>query len=426
MEKLKQKKFVALVLTICLLIASSSISWTVYAATHPSFTTIIEGGSMVETASYIIFKDGSTIFAKNGTTGAIDYSGSNTSQIIQNALNEHGVILILNALYSLTSRITIPSDTFLQAESWATILANDGTTLDYFINIDGAKNVTISGFSVDVNDNSNGGTGIYANNSHNILICQNNVYNADGHAIFIDASVGQVSSDVRVINNKVYDAAKYCVQLRRVCNGIVSNNCFNNVQTAEIGNYGGICVWTGCEQITVDSNNLQGGEYAVRTDGNFISISDNNINHSYYGVYVFGNKTQVSGNTVYNTSIGIAVNGWSESQGHYTVIDGNIVYYCDEEGIQVNGKTDWNITGIVISNNVIAYVSLSAGTDAGIETSYLFGDVIVGNYASSSDYYGVRCASGGEHIILGNNLKDCNAAYQADGSGNIVEHNLEP
>lgn len=59
-----------------------------YAATASlSFTTTIEPGSMVETASYTVFKDGSTYYAKNGTTGAIDYSGANASQITQNVFD---------------------------------------------------------------------------------------------------------------------------------------------------------------------------------------------------------------------------------------------------------------------------------------------------------------------------------------------------
>lgn len=100
---------------LCLLIASSSISWTVYAATHPSFTTTIETGSMIDRASYVIFKDGSTIFAKNGTTGAIDYSGTNASEIINNVISQviniGGTILLKAGTYTLSNKIYIPAST---------------------------------------------------------------------------------------------------------------------------------------------------------------------------------------------------------------------------------------------------------------------------------------------------------------------------
>ncbi len=53
-------------------------------------TTIIEAGSNIDTASYIIFKDGNTIYAKNGTTGKIEFSGSDISAILTSI---NGVII---------------------------------------------------------------------------------------------------------------------------------------------------------------------------------------------------------------------------------------------------------------------------------------------------------------------------------------------
>lgn len=94
---------------ICLLIASGSISITVYAATHPSWTTTIETGSMIDMASYVIFKDGSTYFAKNGTTGVIEFSGTNASQIIQSASEAEGTICFVGS-FEITHAIQISND----------------------------------------------------------------------------------------------------------------------------------------------------------------------------------------------------------------------------------------------------------------------------------------------------------------------------
>jgi len=87
-----------------------------YAATASlSFTTTIEGGSLVESASYVVFKDGSTYFAKNGTTGAIDYSGTNASEIINNVITvlygttSGGSILLKAGRYVIDSEIQIPA-----------------------------------------------------------------------------------------------------------------------------------------------------------------------------------------------------------------------------------------------------------------------------------------------------------------------------
>jgi len=71
-------------------------------------------------ASYIIWTDGSTYYAKNGTTGAIDYSGADASTVIQAAVDAipvkqyvdtlvtgGGSIFIKAGLYEITQTIVI-------------------------------------------------------------------------------------------------------------------------------------------------------------------------------------------------------------------------------------------------------------------------------------------------------------------------------
>ena len=49
-----------------------------------------------ETASYVIYKQGDVIYAKNGETGAVEFSGTDAATIIQNAINavENGRIFV--------------------------------------------------------------------------------------------------------------------------------------------------------------------------------------------------------------------------------------------------------------------------------------------------------------------------------------------
>jgi len=47
----------------------------------------VEDRSQAESASYTIFREGSFYFAKNGTSGSIDYSGTNASQVVNNAVD---------------------------------------------------------------------------------------------------------------------------------------------------------------------------------------------------------------------------------------------------------------------------------------------------------------------------------------------------
>ncbi len=71
-------------------------------------STIIEAGSNVDTASYIIFKDGNTIYAKNGTTGKIEFQGTDAATVIQGTINNltsGGKIFIKNGTYDISSTI---------------------------------------------------------------------------------------------------------------------------------------------------------------------------------------------------------------------------------------------------------------------------------------------------------------------------------
>ncbi len=72
-------------------------------------TTIIEAGSNVDTASYIIFKDGNMIYAKNGTTGKVELQNID-STIVFNTLIDNkniGSIFIHDGLYTINNPIII-------------------------------------------------------------------------------------------------------------------------------------------------------------------------------------------------------------------------------------------------------------------------------------------------------------------------------
>jgi hypothetical protein len=93
---------------------------------------VIEAGSNVEEASYVIFgvdKNGDgvadEIYAKNGRTGEIEFSGTNASEIISQTLNiltNGGKIFIKNGVYYIDTPIEIPSNVIIEGNQ-RTILA---------------------------------------------------------------------------------------------------------------------------------------------------------------------------------------------------------------------------------------------------------------------------------------------------------------
>lgn len=75
-----------------------------------SGTVTVEPSSFVETASYVIFKDGSTYKAKNGETAEIDYSGTNASQLVENveSVSSVGDTIFFNVgTYTFTTNVTV-------------------------------------------------------------------------------------------------------------------------------------------------------------------------------------------------------------------------------------------------------------------------------------------------------------------------------
>jgi parallel beta-helix repeat protein len=64
----------------------------------------------VQTANYVIFQSGGTIYAKNGATGQIDFSGTSAYTVIQSCLNglaSGGEVFITTGTYTLTSPLQI-------------------------------------------------------------------------------------------------------------------------------------------------------------------------------------------------------------------------------------------------------------------------------------------------------------------------------
>jgi len=64
-------------------------------------------------ASYIIFTDGSMVYAKNGTTGEIEFSGTDAATVIQSAEDSaNGLVFIAEGTYIITYPILIKRPTF--------------------------------------------------------------------------------------------------------------------------------------------------------------------------------------------------------------------------------------------------------------------------------------------------------------------------
>lgn len=66
-------------------------------------------GYPAQNASYVIFKEGSTFYARNGSTGKLDYSGSNAATVIQAAIDASGTYgcIYCKGSMDLSAKLTI-------------------------------------------------------------------------------------------------------------------------------------------------------------------------------------------------------------------------------------------------------------------------------------------------------------------------------
>lgn len=109
------KKVFALLIASILL--TSLICYVAFSNPDISYTTVLQEGSMNIRASYIVFKDGSTYYARSGESGVVT-SSTNATYLITWCINnaENGTVYLKTAYYDLDSTIEITSSVNLIGE----------------------------------------------------------------------------------------------------------------------------------------------------------------------------------------------------------------------------------------------------------------------------------------------------------------------
>jgi len=184
----------------------------VYSQSSNENITIVSG-SFTETASYIIFKVGDTIYAKNGTTGEIEFSGTDASQVIQsaiNALSNGGKIFFKRGTYEISSSILAKSNIEIVGEGEGTILKmQDNANLIFGIikiyyersNVK-IRNLVLDGNKAGQTDES---YCIAIRRSSNILIESCTLKNAYTAAIRFYTASGETKNNKIIIRNNIFE-----------------------------------------------------------------------------------------------------------------------------------------------------------------------------------------------------------------------------
>lgn len=106
MKKHKVLKIVGIIylmIGLALILPLSLTAKGAYTGTNPVFMT----GTQVKAYSFSIWKQGSTYYATNGLTGAVDYSGTNATAIFESCIVDDTNIFVKEATYFFDSQLYI-------------------------------------------------------------------------------------------------------------------------------------------------------------------------------------------------------------------------------------------------------------------------------------------------------------------------------
>jgi hypothetical protein len=119
LSRVQSLSVIMLILLLLLLVAN----YTILTSNYNSKGSAQELQNPVLEASYIIWTDGSTVYAKNGSTDMIEYYGTDAATVINNAVTATsnrggGTVFIKAGNYTVGSSIILKSYVTLEGEGW--------------------------------------------------------------------------------------------------------------------------------------------------------------------------------------------------------------------------------------------------------------------------------------------------------------------
>jgi hypothetical protein len=161
---LKTKAIASVIIAVILSVAITSGYYS-YANSISNNTTITESYGQTETVSYIIFKKSFTYYAKNGSSGTIEFSGTNFTQIWQDCID---------SLPNIYVQLPNPPANWVWAKTGSIFITSGNYTLPNTVYIPVGSVINIEGVSSNqenINNGMSGGTQIISTTSDSALVC---------------------------------------------------------------------------------------------------------------------------------------------------------------------------------------------------------------------------------------------------------------
>lgn len=381
----------------------------------------IEPGSGVETASYIIYKDGDYTCAKNGTTGKIVFRQSNFADVLDDTMtlltNGGGKIAIKPGSYDVDKTISVATNgIYLYADN-VQINADDAMAVGV-IDI-GADNVTIYGMHVEAIH----GFSFRVNSGENTRLIEcvgangssYGFYIRGGNNTILDSCVATGAGDDGYAWTYGYPSNSSVVNCRSYANEDAGY---------EVGDNGGMVSFVNC---FANDNGYAGFTINNHVDsekGHDVTIIGCQIYNCVRGITLGNQNTSsrcsgvVASNNVIKNCLGGALNlndsygiifsdNYVENSALAIIAYGDDVQikdnYCDVMNAATDGITvDVYSTNVQISGNRI----MNTPTGRDLIRCYSDGVKITDNILSDSARYGIRLVNVDQATISGNTIYD--------------------
>jgi len=378
---LKTKQKIYAIFLLSLLIGITF--YTGYTLAQSGNTFIISEGIYPQ-ATYTIWEEGSTYYAKN-IYGAIDYSGTNATTVSNNAysqLTNGGTVVFAQGTYIISGQIEPTNNTVTYGYGAKFVKQ---ATSEYTVNLLNSYNVTIQGLEVDGQNIADRHLIVAFPAGNHLTFRDLWLYGATtkptGAGLWIGGALGGISEgDVLIDNVRVEYTEGHCISLKRISHVRVVNSFLSNQEPhTPLGTgYGGVTLENVTDAIIANNNlenNGEVGAYLASYTAN-VCISNNVIRGNNYGI-------RLSGGNHYDTSI-----------------TGNVIVDNLEQGIRVSGQ----FNGLSVTGNTIVY----SGTDG----------IYLKNYGNGSSVI-----SGNSITFNGDNGIYIDHAHYLTISGNTILHN---
>jgi len=389
-----------------------------------------EDRSQAEEASFIIFKEGSFYFAKNGSiAGNIAFSGTNASQVIVNVINalaQGESVFVKAGNYSIDVALIDNgvNDITIRGEGRNTLFwLEDGAEAHVF-DLSSVDGWTLRDFKIDANKDGQTSADLYGIRMvsvSNSSLINLHVKNANKTNLRLETG----TDDLLVTRCLIEGSGWHDAVLVYGDRNIFCENTFLN-------NYAGVSVYSSATATIVTNNyfwnntlNLYGATYSV-VDGNHFkgvnakpsSIQVDGIGGTFpyfntisNNIIEYGGTTsgiEVRTNASYNTIVGNVIRYCTGSgiglfyDANDNTITGNLAQYNDQHGVYLRGESP-EFVGFTADYNVVAdNILVNNGQNFeghGVSLSNASYNIVSGNMVNSQDY-GIRELTGSDRNII--------------------------